>query len=72
VRCTRSAASEFRRARLILELEQCMIRAGAENYDQGMQQCAKLLAFLQQTLDPRFFCQALSLRPPLATRSWRN
>ncbi len=40
------------RDKVILEFEQCMMRVGAENYDQGMQQFSKLLAFLQKRVDP--------------------
>src|ERR1017187_4702773 len=40
------------REKLILEIEQCILCAGAESYEEGMQQFAKVLAFLQKTYDP--------------------
>ena len=37
---------------VILEMEQCLMRAGAKNYDEGMEQVAKLLTFVQSHFHP--------------------
>ncbi|MGO9338425.1 MAG: hypothetical protein ACLPH3_23520 [Terracidiphilus sp.] len=61
------------RDKVIVEFEQCLLRAGAESYDQGMQQFAKLLEFIQRHYDPMRTKEQLgALLDQLPEPSWKE